>query len=289
MSYERLALALLHGHQYYGPALRSLQGVTDRHRCMEPVVRAAIEGRGERPLQILEIGSWAGASAVSWAVALKSLSPGGRLTCLDTWKPYFDPEVDREAIYAEMNAAARRGDVLPLFLHNIRSAGVADIVEYRVGASSDVLPQMEPGSFDIIYIDGSHAFADVLGDLSQAVRLIRDEGIVCGDDLELQRDAIEPAEHTAAVNTGRDFVWAESARSHYHPGVTEAVARLLGPVFSWNGFWAARRRRSQWEWLEVSPGALPSHIADAVSASDRYAGTKAQAHRSSRRRPSSMS
>jgi hypothetical protein len=166
-----------------------------------------------------------------------------------------------------MNAAAERGDVFRLFLHNIKAAGVADIVGYRTGATGDILPQLEPASFDVIYVDGSHAFDDVLCDLSHAIRLIRDGGVICGDDLELQRDALDPGEHAVALASGRDYVRAESAGTHYHPGVTEAVARLAGPVFSWNGFWAGRRKSSKWEWLDIEPGPLPDHIVDALRAS----------------------
>ena len=140
-----------------------------------------------------------------------------------------------------MNVAAEHGDVFRLFLHNVRCAGVEDAIEYRVGPSHDVLPQLELSSFDVIYVDGSHALDDAVADLSHATRLIRPGGILCGDDLELQQEEVDPEEHRAALTLGRDYVWAESARAHYHPGVTEAVARVVGRVFVWNGFWAAQR------------------------------------------------
>ena len=260
MSFERLAIALLRGHQYYGPALRSLQGPPERHRCMQPVVAAAAANAGGRPVHVLEIGSWAGASAVSWATAVTALASGGRVLCVDRWLPYFDTEIEQESHYADMNAAAEHGDVFRLFLHNLGAAGVANVVEYKVGTSRDLLPQLEARSFDVIYVDGSHAVDDVLADLSQANRLIREGGILCGDDLELQRDVLVPQEHAAAVASGRDFVTTPSAGVPYHPGVSEAVARLVGAVFSWNGFWCSRRTSVGWEWLDLQPGPLPAHI-----------------------------
>jgi len=266
MSYQRLARALLHGREYYGRALESLQGLPERHRCMRPVVEKAAEFNAGRSLQILEIGSWAGASTVSWAKAVKSLPHAGRVVCVDPWQPYFDLHVERGFVYAAMNEVARQGDVLQLFVHNIRSAGVSDIVDYRVGASGEILPQLETASFDVIYIDGSHAMDDVMSDLSNAARLIRNGGIICGDDLELQRDAIDVAEHEAALASGRDYVRSLSA-GDYHPGVTEAVARFFGRVFSWNGFWAVRRVNTGWEWPEIQPGELPAHIARALDES----------------------
>jgi predicted O-methyltransferase YrrM len=231
---------------------------------MRPVVDAAARLAGGRPLQVLEIGTWAGASAVSWATALKAMPRAGHVTCVDAWRPYFDLDVERDPVYADMNVAAAHGDVFRLFLHNVRCADVGDVVDYRVGATRDVLPQLEGSSFGVIYVDGSHALDETLHDLSQATRLIRTDGILSGDDLELQRDEVDPAEHRGALASGRDFVWSESARAHYHPGVTEAVAQLIGPVFTWNGFWAARRTNGSWEGLAFQPGALPSHVADAV-------------------------
>ena len=41
-------------------------------------------------------------------------------------------------------------------------------------------------AFDIAFIDGDHAYTAVLRDLQAACELIRDGGILCGDDLELQ-------------------------------------------------------------------------------------------------------
>jgi predicted O-methyltransferase YrrM len=231
---------------------------------MKPIVAAAAAVAGDRPLHVLEVGSWAGASCVSWARAIESLPHGGRVTCVDLWRPYFDLGANRDAVYADMTDAADQGDIFPLFLHNIRAAGVAHIVDHHVGASEDVLPRLEPASFDVIFLDGSHAVDDVSSDLLQALRLIRVGGIVCGDDLELQRDDIHPSEHRAGLASRQDFFWAASANSYYHPGVTEAVARLIGPVHVWNGFWAVRRGQSGWEWLEFEPGELPAHIAAAL-------------------------
>src|ERR1700694_4015714 len=92
MSYRRLAEALLQGQPYFGPALRSLQGLPQRHRYILPVVKALARSPC---IEILEIGTWSGASAVSWASALKKLGAGGHVTCVDAWLPYFDLEKEK--------------------------------------------------------------------------------------------------------------------------------------------------------------------------------------------------
>src|SRR5690348_4877464 len=92
MSYKHLAEALLLGKPYFGDALRAKQGLIERHQYFRPVI--SIFDRSV-PLNILEIGSWAGASAISWALALRDTRHPGRITCVDPWEPYFS-EVDQQ-------------------------------------------------------------------------------------------------------------------------------------------------------------------------------------------------
>ena len=48
---------------------------------------------GGEPLDLVEVGSWAGASALTWGQGLYSHNDGtGSLICIDAWKPYFNPE-----------------------------------------------------------------------------------------------------------------------------------------------------------------------------------------------------
>src|SRR6185503_20791796 len=117
MSYRRLAEAMLQGRPYFGPALRALQGPPERHQYIRPVVNAVKNAAG--PLEILEIGSWAGASAISWAAALKELGLQGRVTCVDAWLPYFDLEKEKGGHYERMNRAAETGMIYKLFQHNV--------------------------------------------------------------------------------------------------------------------------------------------------------------------------
>ena len=224
-SYRELSEALLKGKPYFGPALESAQGFASRHQYFLPALK-----RSRASGDILEIGSWAGASAVIWAAALKSTGSPGRLVCVDPWLPYFDLKANGAKVYAAMNHAAERGLVLPLFRHNLRAAGVTDIVDVRIGTSKQILPAIPDASFALIYIDGSHAFEDVLYDIQQAKRLIKPGGAICGDDLERQAKDMAPETLAADVQSGRDYIG-------YHPGVTAAVAKELTSVTVWDGFW----------------------------------------------------
>jgi predicted O-methyltransferase YrrM len=263
MSYRRLAEAMLQGRPYFGPALRALQGPPERHKYIRPVVKSVAKNAG--PLEILEIGSWAGASAISWAAALKELGLPGHVTCVDAWLPYFDLEKDKGGHYERMNRAAETGMVYKLFQHNVSCSGFAGTIEAKVGGSRQILPSLSRRSFDVIYIDGSHTLEDVLFDVREAKRLIRPKGIICGDDLELQLRDLDPKEVEAAAGSGQDYVLYSSSGVSYHPGVTLAVAREFGEVRAWDGFWAARFS-GKWRKvaLDLAESELPAHVASAA-------------------------
>ena len=262
MSYRALCEALLHGKPYLGPVLRAMQGPPERHRYFRPIVKLAAELL-ESPLTILEIGSWAGASAISWGTALRDLKVDGHITCVDPWLPYFDTQIDALPVYQEMNRAAESQLIYRLFQHNIAAAGLRDIIHVQRGSSEKVLPQLRDHDYAIVYIDGSHLYKDVLFDMAEAKRLLRDGGILCGDDLELESTQIDAAELTAALQNGQDFLFSAKAGRHYHPGVTAAVGEVIGAVSVWEGFWAIRFCQGRWEQitLPVQSVALPSHIA----------------------------
>jgi caffeoyl-CoA O-methyltransferase len=83
-----------------------------------------------RSQRILELGTFAGYSTI-WLA--RSLTKTGRLITLE-----FDPK------HAELAKA------------NIDRAGLADVIDLRVGSALDLLPQLEKesaGPFDMIFID----------------------------------------------------------------------------------------------------------------------------------------
>src|SRR5262249_53121108 len=140
----------------------------------------------------------------------------------------------------EMNEAAGTALIYKLFEHNIASAGLHNVVHVKKATSREVLPELPPATWAIIYIDGSHTYEDVTFDIRQAKRLLRNGGILCGDDLELESAQLDPAELADAVRTGQDFVLSRSTQRYYRPGVTAAVAEVIGKVYVRDGFWAVR-------------------------------------------------
>ncbi len=254
-----------HNRPYFGRVMWASQGLPLRHVVMQELVRLESARIGQKPLHILEIGSWAGGSAITWAEALKRHHGGnGRVICVDPWKPYFDlTERPNAPVYREMWKALHDDSIYELFLHNIAAAGHLDIVLPFRGPSTEVLPAFPRGYFDIVFVDGNHAYAAVSADLKLAAAHVKDGGLLCGDDLELQVQEIDQA--YARTQTESDYIRDPRSGREYHPGVTLAVGECIGPVSSIVGCWAARRRGTGWEAVDVSgvvcaDDRIPAHL-----------------------------
>jgi len=106
--------------------------------------------------RLLEIGTHEGRCA-TWLLDNIAIRERSRLVCVD--------KRDREALRS-----------------NLAASGGASRVDVHIGPSRDVLKTLEPGSFDFVYIDGSHGQIEVLEDAVFSFRLARTGAILCFDD-----------------------------------------------------------------------------------------------------------
>lgn len=240
----RYGFCKLSGRPYLGPLYAAAQGIPARYEHMRDLILDMGLKRGIEINNILEIGSWSGGSARVWAEALKSFNRcKGTIHCVDPWIEYFDPQ-SRNPIHRAMNKACRNRTILSLFLHNTHAYW--SIIVAHVGRSDQVLPTFKEQAFDLVYIDGDHSFRAVYSDLDLSAPLLKDGGILCGDDLELQWDEADTLEAAACKN--EDYMLDHKTGQYYHPGVTLAVHEFFGRrVSAKDGFWAVRKRGKEWE------------------------------------------
>ena len=114
--------------------------------------------------RVLEIGSWEGLSA---NFILRAL-PEAHLTCVDTWggsDEHFGHDL------SEVEARFDRN--LQKFEHRITKWKGSSHDFFRTGAKEE---------FDLIYVDGSHHFIDVLVDSFSSHEILRAGGILVFDD-----------------------------------------------------------------------------------------------------------
>jgi hypothetical protein len=141
------------------------------------------------------------------------------------------------------------GTIYDLFKHNIRTAGHEDIIFSLRVPSEKILPLLAPQQFDWVYIDGKHAYDNVVKDIAYAMPLLKEGGILCGDDLEEQWFEVDTEE--ANQKKQIDFICDTKTGKGYHPGVTLACSELLGEVSVWNGFWAMQKLGQEWRKVEL--------------------------------------
>jgi predicted O-methyltransferase YrrM len=127
----------------------------------------------EKPVRILEIGSWEGRSALFFLNYL----PLSRIVCVDTFGGSIEHHLNP---YFAALALKTEGQ----FDSNL--AAFADRVEKIKGSSTAVLPKLGVAGqrFDLAYIDGSHMAADVFRDGALTWSMMERGGIVIFDDYE---------------------------------------------------------------------------------------------------------
>ncbi|MBN8938638.1 MAG: class I SAM-dependent methyltransferase [Rhizobiales bacterium] len=132
-----------------------------------------LEARRAEPLEVLEIGSWEGRSAIFFLQYFRN----GRLTCIDTFLGSTE-HLLRDKWRVELPHVEQRFD------SNLAEFGGR--VQKIKDTSSRALARLgaEGRRFDLAYIDGSHRSADVLADATSCWPMMNPGGIVIFDDYE---------------------------------------------------------------------------------------------------------
>lgn len=237
-----------------------------RHVMMMGTVWYLNQLRKGAPLDVLEIGSWYGASALSWAQGLALHNNAkGSVTCVDAWVPFFDRSLHKDEVYVAMEAALGSDVAYNIFLHNMSTIHPSITRQHFRGQSDLTLPLLRDGAFDVVFIDADHTYEPVKKDILLSQRLVKDGGIICGDDLNLQLSQCD--KDFALKNKHIDFVKDPKTGRNMHPGVTVAVQEIFGEVSMWGGFWAMQKQGNEWKQFSLAnmPVHYPAHFpADAV-------------------------
>ncbi len=144
------------------------------------------------PRRILEIGAFEGRAT---CFMLEHLLPaeGGEIHCVDTWEGGVEHDgIPMDAVErrfrANVGAVLARHPRHQVFSHRGQSRH----------ALGNLLAKGQAGTFDFLYVDGSHQAPDVLEDLVLGFRLCRPGAIVICDDYLWQR---QPAGQEDVLDT----------------------------------------------------------------------------------------
>ena len=154
-----------------------------------------------------------------------------------------------------MDRALQKNKVFDLFLHNVRCSHNIDTIYPIKGPSNTILPLMHQESFDMVYVDGNHSYSSVKNDLINSSKLIKEGGILCGDDFNIPLKDID--RDFAEKNKETNIIIDPKTKQPYHPGVSLAVSEFFGMEIScYNGFWLMRKCKNHWEKILLNLNSL---------------------------------
>ena len=138
-----------------------------------PVWASVLAARREQALDVLEIGSWEGRSAIFFLRYL----PSCRLTCIDSFAGSAEHALrlkwSRQLPHIEQRFDANLAEFAGRFekIKALSSQALTGLVAAR-------------RRFDLIYVDGSHNSADVLADAVASWQMLDEGGLIIFDDYE---------------------------------------------------------------------------------------------------------
>jgi hypothetical protein len=167
-------------------------------------------GRKDRVINIWEIGSWVGESAI----AMASIGDGVHVRCVDTWGGTNGDITGTIASQASSKEIYRR------FLQNTRE--LPNIHARRgesIEVAKDLRSQVLNYPIDLIFIDGDHSYEATKADILAWWPLLDNDGVMIGHDFQTQQ----------------------------FPGVDRAVREIFGAfatpyaIGPTGGFWMVRK------------------------------------------------
>jgi predicted O-methyltransferase YrrM len=123
-----------------------------------------------KKMMILEIGSYEGASAVFFLKKLKNIT---KIYCVDTWSNKYHYGLTTKNI--QYSKIEERFDFNTSFFYNkIKKFKKTSDIFFKNLSFSE--------KFDLIYVDGSHKFENVLRDSMNALKNCKKNGFIIFDD-----------------------------------------------------------------------------------------------------------
>jgi predicted O-methyltransferase YrrM len=115
--------------------------------------RAVAARPATEPVTVVEIGSWKGRSTIALATAVADRPAGGVVLAVDPHEGGVAHRLTGEV------------DTFDQLLANLERAGVAGVVDPVRTTSRAARGVVADHSVEVLFVDGSHRFEDVLGDI----------------------------------------------------------------------------------------------------------------------------
>jgi cephalosporin hydroxylase len=183
-----------------------MKSPADDIRCYQKLASRINKGK---PVKIVEVGTFAGLTAKCLAEL------GHEVHCVDHW---LGSPHDRSSDLVEEHGP---GGVHDAFRANL-SEYLGKTVFEHVGSSKTIGEAWEPDTADMVIIDASHEYEDVVEDIEVWSKAVAPGGIICGHDYNSQgvKAAVDVI-FGNYVQTGGFCVWWIEAGGEFKPQLGE--------------------------------------------------------------------
>ena len=182
------------------------------------VLRNLLEKIAKPGMQVLEVGSWLGngSTAVMTDVAEQWR---GWVYCVDTWQG--SPNVARH------QALAKEYDPFATFRANVMKRSGSSRVLPLIMSSAHAAALLRDQLFDLVFIDGDHAYSATCEDFRHWQSRVKYGGIFCGHDCETR---LTPELDTYIRQSAEADAVSDPTGAHgcLHPSVILAVHERFG-------------------------------------------------------------
>ncbi len=147
-----------------------------------PIFRQLLTAK--RPLDVIEVGTWKGASAIGMGEIARDLGLDMKILCVDTWLG-SNPELwDEEETSRDLMRRHGFPQIYFQFLANVIKTECESVIFPLPMTSACAAKYLSRKSVavDFIYIDAGHDFDEVQVDLDNYWPLLKPGGVLLGDD-----------------------------------------------------------------------------------------------------------
>ena len=144
----------------------------------------------DRPITIVEVGSWKGLSTSTMARICKENNVEATIIAIDTWlgaPEFWTWGLQDETRGESLNRINGYPSVYFTFIKNMKILGHDDMIvplPLNSVCAFDVLKYYQITA-DVIYIDAAHEYESVKQDLSLYMKLLNENGMIFGDDYSI--------------------------------------------------------------------------------------------------------
>ena len=241
--------SILTNKPYIGGYMFSQQEVgRGRHGIIKKILNILIQKnlkKKDKVIEILEIGSYCGESVLLIGNHLKKKNITFKITCVDLWN-IFPAERTNYFSQGKINKNLKNGKIFNLFKYNLRKSNLLKNVKFIKGNSNKILKKIKK-KFHFIFIDGSHSYNYVCNDIKYSMRLLKNHGILTGDDYEQSYKESKHLNIKELIKCDIETIYDHKTRKNIHPGVTLAVHKYFGSIKNFNGLFVLQLKNKKFK------------------------------------------